>query len=118
MIESMANGTPVIAYKSYGRDRKGLKSTGAVGEVIDHGVTGFAIDAPTSSMGEREAVRAVARIDQLDRHKVREVFDQNWTGYREAERVTELFYERLRIAQENRDLKKTLNNSRETGRWY
>jgi len=42
MIEAMACGTPVIAFRS-----------GSVPEVIDHGVTGFVVD------GEEEAVKAI-----------------------------------------------------------
>ena len=45
MIEAMACGTPVIAFKS-----------GSVPEVVDHGVTGFVVD------GEEEAIQAIGRL--------------------------------------------------------
>jgi len=54
MIESMACGTPVIAF---GR--------GSVPEVVDEGVTGFVVDS------EEEAVAAVDRLEELDRRRVR-----------------------------------------------
>ena len=50
MIEAMACGTPVIAFRS-----------GSVPEVIDEGVTGFVVD------DEEQAVQAVKRLGELDR---------------------------------------------------
>jgi len=67
MIEAMACGTPVIAFRS-----------GSVPEVVDHGVTGFVVD------GEAEAVRAVARLGELDRRRVRAHFEQRFTAKRMA----------------------------------
>ena len=67
MIEAMACGTPVIAYRS-----------GSVPEVVDEGVTGFIVD------GEEEAVSAVSRLGELDRVRVRERFEQRFTARRMA----------------------------------
>src|SRR5450755_1463491 len=67
MIESMACGTPVIAYRS-----------GSVPEVIDDGVSGFIVT------GEDEAVAATRRLHQLSRAEVRETFDRRWTARRMA----------------------------------
>jgi glycogen synthase len=67
MIEAMACGTPVIAFRS-----------GSVPEVIDDGVTGFVVDS------EAEAVQAIARIDELDRREVRARFEQRFTAERMA----------------------------------
>src|SRR3954453_12353744 len=78
MIEAMACGTPVIAF-----------SRGSVPEVIDHGVTGFVVD------GEAEAVEAVRRLSELNRHKVRRRFEQRFTVKQMAKRYSE-YYERLR----------------------
>ncbi len=67
MIEAMACGTPVIAFRR-----------GSVPEVIDHGVTGFVVE------NEEEAVQAVARLDELDRRSVRAVFERRFTATRMA----------------------------------
>jgi glycosyltransferase involved in cell wall biosynthesis len=57
MIESMACGTPVVAY-----------NVGSVPEVVEDGVTGFVI-AP--SAGIDALIHAVKRIDMIDRHACR-----------------------------------------------
>jgi glycosyltransferase involved in cell wall biosynthesis len=67
MIEAMACGTPVIAFRS-----------GSVPEVVDEGVTGFIVD------GEAEAVQAVGRLGELDRLGVRARFEQRFTAQRMA----------------------------------
>lgn len=54
MIEAMACGTPVIAYRA-----------GSVPEVIDEGVTGFIVER------EEEAVQAVKNLERIDRRRVR-----------------------------------------------
>ena len=53
MIEAMACGTPVIAFRS-----------GSVPEVIDDGITGFIAET------EAEAVQAIHRLDKLSRYEV------------------------------------------------
>lgn len=68
MIEAMACGTPVIAFRS-----------GSVPEVIDDGVSGFVVDSV------EDAAAAVARLDRLDRGKVRVTFERRFT----AERMTQ-----------------------------
>jgi len=67
MIEAMACGTPVIAFRS-----------GSVPEVIDEGVTGFVVD------DEEQAVQAVKRLRELDRRRVRERFEERFTAGRMA----------------------------------
>ena len=67
MIEAMACGTPVIAFRA-----------GSVPEVVDHGVSGFIVDSVD------EAVAAVRRVQGLDRAQVRRAFDRRFT----AERMT------------------------------
>jgi glycosyltransferase involved in cell wall biosynthesis len=74
MIEAMACGTPVIAWRS-----------GSVPEVIDDGVSGFIVTT------EDEAVAAVGRLRELDRTKVRETFDRRWTARRMAEDYVDLY---------------------------
>jgi glycosyltransferase involved in cell wall biosynthesis len=68
MIEAMACGTPVIAFRS-----------GSVPEVVDHGVTGFVVD------DEDEAVQAIKRLGELDRQKVRARFEQRFSAERMAQ---------------------------------
>jgi len=67
MIEAMACGTPVIAYRS-----------GSVPEVMDHGVSGFVVD------GEAEAIEAMGRLGELDRRTVRAQFEKRFTARRMA----------------------------------
>ncbi len=68
MIEAMACGTPVIAFRR-----------GSVPEVIDHGVTGFIVDTL------EQAIAAAAKVGQLDRHKVRARFEERFTNHRMAQ---------------------------------
>jgi len=62
VIESLACGTPVVAYRN-----------GAVPEIIDHGTTGFIV----SSVGE--AVQALDRISDIRRADCREAFEARFT---------------------------------------
>ncbi|WFU18061.1 glycosyltransferase family 4 protein [Bradyrhizobium sp. CB3481] len=67
MIEAMACGTPVIAFRS-----------GSVPEVIDDGITGFVVS------DEAEAIEAIKRLPELDRRKVRAQFEKRFTAKRMA----------------------------------
>lgn len=67
MIESLACGTPVVAY-----------SRGSVPEVIEHGVNGFVVGHPD------EAVNAVRNIGFIDRRECRRTFDERFTARRMA----------------------------------
>ncbi|RXT42960.1 glycosyltransferase family 4 protein [Bradyrhizobium betae] len=67
MIEAMACGTPVIAYRS-----------GSVPEVVEDGVTGFIVD------GEEQAIRAVKELGRLDRRVVRARFEERFAARRMA----------------------------------
>jgi glycosyltransferase involved in cell wall biosynthesis len=77
MIEAMACGTPVIAFRS-----------GSVPEVIDDGVSGFVVT------NEDEAVAAIGKLHTLDRAEVRATFDRRWTARRMAQDYVDL-YEQL-----------------------
>jgi len=77
MIEAMACGTPVIAYRG-----------GAVPEVMEQGHTGFVVE------GLDDAVEAVRRVPKLSRKRCREVFEQRFTATRMAHDYVQLF-ERL-----------------------
>jgi glycosyltransferase involved in cell wall biosynthesis len=67
MIEAMACGTPVIAYRS-----------GSVPEVVEDGVTGFIVE------DEEQAVAAVHRLGRLDRRKIRSRFEERFSAHRMA----------------------------------
>jgi glycosyltransferase involved in cell wall biosynthesis len=77
MIEAMACGTPVVAMRN-----------GSVPEVVDEGVTGFI----TSS--EAEAATAAVRLPELDRVRIRKVFEKRFTAQRMAKDYVSL-YQRL-----------------------
>jgi glycosyltransferase involved in cell wall biosynthesis len=74
MIEAMACGTPVIAWRN-----------GSTPEVIDDGVTGFVVD----SMGD--AVQAVGRVASLSRHTCRRVFEEHYDAARMARDYLEVY---------------------------
>ncbi len=67
MIEALACGTPVIAFRR-----------GSVPEVLEDGVTGFIVEDVD------EAVRAVERVDLLSRRRCRQVFERRFTAERMA----------------------------------
>jgi glycosyltransferase involved in cell wall biosynthesis len=68
MIEAMACGTPVIAFRH-----------GSVPEVVDDGVTGFVVE------DEQAAVAAVKKVRSLDRARIRRVFEKRFTTRRMTE---------------------------------
>ena len=67
MIESMACGTPVIAY-----------NRGSVPEIVDDGLTGFIVE------DEISAVAAVGRLSTLNRDAIRKQFETRFTARRMA----------------------------------
>jgi glycosyltransferase involved in cell wall biosynthesis len=78
MIEAMACGTPVIAFRR-----------GSVPEVIDDGVSGYVVDDVAS------AAAAVERLDQLDRATVRANFERRFSVERMAREYVELYRSRV-----------------------
>ena len=74
MIEAMACGTPVIAFRR-----------GSVPEVIDDGESGFIVE------NEHEAVRAVRRLRDLDRRGVRAAFERRFTAGRMAREYVKVY---------------------------
>lgn len=78
MIESMACGTPVIAFRA-----------GSVPEVIEDGVTGFIVES------EEEAVDVIKhRLPKLERRGVRAGFERRFSSRRMAEDYVSV-YEQL-----------------------
>jgi glycosyltransferase involved in cell wall biosynthesis len=80
MIEAMACGTPVIAWRC-----------GSVPEVIEHGTSGYIVEAMD------EALAAVERLDRLDRRSIRAAFDQRFTAEVMARNYLQLYW---RLAQD------------------
>ena len=74
MIEAMACGTPVIAFRH-----------GSVPEIIDHGVSGYVVDDVAG------AVHAVGRHDSLSRAEVRKCFDRRFTVERMVDDYLRLY---------------------------
>ncbi|HEX6144904.1 MAG TPA: glycosyltransferase family 4 protein [Geminicoccaceae bacterium] len=79
MIEAMACGTPVIAWRR-----------GSVPEVIEHGVSGILVDDMDG------AVHAVRRIWQIDRSGVRSTFERRFTAETMARAYLRVYHDRLR----------------------
>ncbi|MCY0388109.1 glycosyltransferase family 4 protein [Robbsia sp. Bb-Pol-6] len=87
MLEAMACGTPVIAFKR-----------GAVAEVIDDGVTGFVVE------DEIGAIAAVDRLENLSRPAIRRHFEQHYTARRMAGDYVDV-YQRVLRAQRKSQLR-------------
>jgi len=86
MIEAMACGAPVIAYRG-----------GAVPEVMEEGHTGFIVE------GSEDAVETARRVPELSRKRCREVFEQRFTAARMAYDYVKV-YERLINSTQHRPL--------------
>jgi glycosyltransferase involved in cell wall biosynthesis len=77
MIEALACGTPVIAWRN-----------GSVPEVIEDGVTGFVVNSV------EEAVRAVGHVPELSRTTCRRAFEERFDAARMARDYSRI-YDRL-----------------------
>ena len=74
LIESMAAGTPVIAYKM-----------GSVPEIVEDGVTGYLVH------GVEDAVKAVERAGALDRRVCRRRFEERFSVQRMCQDYEKIF---------------------------
>jgi glycosyltransferase involved in cell wall biosynthesis len=77
MIEAMACGTPVVAYRR-----------GSIPEVIDEGATGHIVQTVD------QAAKAIGRISRLSRKRCRQLFEERFTASRMASDYVAV-YERL-----------------------
>lgn len=91
MIEAMACGTPVIAFRR-----------GSVPEVLTDGVTGFIVD------NVEEAVEAVAKLPNLNRVRCRDFFDQRFTSARMARDYVQVYSKLLHSGSEGEGIMKRL----------
>ena len=80
MIEAMACGTPVLAFRC-----------GSIPEVIEDGVTGKVVDS------EQEAVAALPELLSYDRRAVRQRFDERFTAARMAKDYVSTYRQLLRM---------------------
>jgi glycosyltransferase involved in cell wall biosynthesis len=74
MIEAMASGTPVLAFRN-----------GSVQEVIDNGVTGEVVDSVN------EAICKIGSVLALDRGRVRQCFESRFSAARMALDYTKIY---------------------------
>jgi glycosyltransferase involved in cell wall biosynthesis len=82
MIEAMACGTPVIAFRC-----------GAVPEIVEEGRTGFIVESI------RQAAQAVQDLNSLDRREIRYQFEQRFSVERMARDYLAIYRE-LRVTSE------------------
>jgi glycosyltransferase involved in cell wall biosynthesis len=85
MIEALACGTPVIAFRR-----------GSVPEVMDDGVTGFVVDDVDG------AVRAVGRLGELSRRRCRAAFERRFGAARMARDYAAVYRRLARRARRRR----------------
>jgi glycosyltransferase involved in cell wall biosynthesis len=74
MIESLACGTPVVAFRN-----------GSVPEILREGVTGFMVDDTD------QAIAAARRVGELSRHACRREFERRFTVTQMASAYTRLY---------------------------
>ena len=85
MIEAMACGTPVIAFKR-----------GSVPEVIKHNKTGFIV-SPFDKKNKKKPningiVEAIKKVDQIDREECRRHVEENFTIEKMADEYEKVYY--------------------------
>ena len=78
MIEAMACGTPVLAFRC-----------GSVPEIIENGLTGAIVDSM------EEAIAALPLVIALDRRKVRQRFEQRFSATRMAKDYVRVYHKLL-----------------------
>ncbi|MFN3329955.1 MAG: glycosyltransferase family 4 protein [Pyrinomonadaceae bacterium] len=82
LIEAMACGTPVIATKR-----------GSIPEIIIHGETGFIVE------NLQEAAEAIGSIERLDRKKIRDHVEKNFSVEKMVNRYIEVYKEVIGYAR-------------------
>ena len=90
MIEAMACGTPVLAFRC-----------GSVPEIVEDGVTGAIVDTMD------EAIAALPHVIALDRKKVRQRFEQRFSATRMANDYVDV-YRSLLVSSRSLDAKERI----------
>jgi glycosyltransferase involved in cell wall biosynthesis len=92
LIEAMACGTPVVAFKR-----------GSISEVVEDGLTGFVVE------DEAGAACALARVASLSRTKVRRRFERRFTARRMAQDYLAVYSNLIAAAAATRPKRVTAN---------
>jgi glycosyltransferase involved in cell wall biosynthesis len=98
MIEAMACGTPVLAFRC-----------GSVPEIVEQGITGAIVDTM------EEAIDALPRVIALDRKKVRQRFEQRFSATRMAKDYVNVYRSLLASSKslgEERDIQLRLSSGK------
>jgi glycosyltransferase involved in cell wall biosynthesis len=96
MIEAMACGTPVLAFRC-----------GSIPEIIEDGITGKVVDS------EIEAIAALPEILSYDRRAVRRRFEERFTAARMAKDYVSIYHRLLKTRTSGAKLRKVdLNGGR------
>ena len=100
MIEAMACGTPVLAFRC-----------GSVPEIIEDGLTGAIVDTM------EQAIVALPNVIALDRKKVRQRFEQRFSATRMAKDYVDVYRSLLAssrfLSGEERDIQHRLPNGKD-----
>ena len=86
MIEAMACGTPVVAFRR-----------GSVPEVLDEGETGFVVSTV------EEAVEAVGRLEEISRRGCRAAFERRFTAPRMASDYVRIYRQQIERNRHGRE---------------
>lgn len=86
MIEAMACGTPVIAFKN-----------GSVPEVIDNHKSGFVVETV------EEANEAIFKLSEISRSGVRQVFEERFSAAKMASNYLKIYASAIQTHQDNLD---------------
>ena len=89
MIEAMACGTPVLAFRC-----------GSIPEIIEDGITGKVVNS------ELEAIAALPEILSYDRHVVRRRFEERFTAARMAKDYVSIYRRLLKTRTSGAKLRK------------
>lgn len=88
MIEAMACGTPVVAFRN-----------GSVEEIIEHSRSGFIVDNP------EDAVKAIQNIGALSRHECRKAFEERFTADRMAADYLSVYWQQIDMNEKKKNIK-------------